>query len=348
MIEVNVTNKQENEKVEDLIPSVEEGELHSELGTDVEDHSIEESADNVKQSYVDIFTESVDVTKNMAEIKSYQNNYMSTLNQLTKAISSDNKSIEDEQLQVIYEKFKALNKEESKLTNAEVDTLLEGVDIDLTKVQTNSMRDIYEYKRSLLGLMIGAQQVSVIADNADVELQKISNDFNVEMDNLLSELDMTQKMNDVLDAIDKETDPEKKKKLEDIYSGIYASVNLNILMDKVKNKGLDTIRKECKKNYDKAKKKAIKTMHNDKTNIFMNPALVEETLNLIYPDNEEGIRIMLYIIFKKINKRNEVDKITATFINYFLLNINKLSRPEFDKEESDLYHNINKFLEDIA
>ena len=362
MIEVNVTDKKEEKKIEEVeaeevvtdtndssedVNEEEDGTLHSELGGE-DIHTTEESINNVAQSYVDIFTESVDVTKNMAQIKAYKNDYMSNLNQLTKAITTDKKSLEEDKIKDIYNRFKLLGKEESALSNAEVDMLLQGIDLDLSRIETNSMRDLYEYKRSLLGLMIGAQQVSTIAENADIELEKITNDFNIEIDNLVTELDMTEKMNNVLDAMDKETDPEKKKKLQDIYSGIYASVNLNILMDKVKNKGLNVIRKECKKNYDKAKKKAIKTMHNDKTNIFMNPALVEETLQVIYPDNEEGIRIMLYIIFKKINKRNEVDKVTATFINYFLLNINKLSRPEFDREESELYHNIKKFLEDVA
>ena len=58
-----------------------------------------------------------------------------------------------------------------------------------------------------------------------------------------------------------------------------------------------------------------------------------------------NIKILLYLVFKKINKRNTLDRTTATFINYFVLNVIKLTKESFKKEDSKLYQTIKEYLD---
>ena len=88
----------------------------------------------------------------------------------------------------------------------------------------------------------------------------------------------------------------------------------------------------------------------------------------IFPNNEEKIKILLYTIFRYLIKntitvsylkKDEVKKCESdkfitnvtldsklsTFLNYFILGIVKMTKESFDKEQSDLYQSIQKYLQ---
>ena len=339
-----------NEEFNNSIKEVKEKINNENESIKTEEHDID-VVDNKEQSYIDVFTDSIECMSKLNSIKSYGDSFHSQLSELTKNVGIDGKPIEDELVNEIYNQFKLLNKKEEELTDDDVELLLSKFEIneDILKDSVTNY-DIKEYKRSILSFILNTCGVDEISKNASKEMENLTAQFKDEMDNLLSELNLNQRLTDLSKAIKEETDETKKKKLQETFNGIYASMSLDIITKKIQNKGIVQLRKECKKNYSKAKEKAFKIMKNDKKNMFLNPTLIEETLKTIYPDQKESdIQLLLYLIFKKINKRNTVDRTTSTFINYFLLTLNKLTTDSFkdQKEDNDLYKSINKFLESI-
>ena len=316
--------------------------------TDVHDTEIVE---NKEQSFIDVFTDSVDCAKQMGKIKGYSNSLHSQLSELTKNVSTDKKSIQEKEIDNVYNEFKLLNVEEENLSDEQVEYLLRNFSIDeqiLTDKTTSA--DFKEYKRAILSFIINTRNVDEITNNAEKELQKLQNDFKNELDDILGDLNLSDRLSKISEAIKNENDPKQKKKLQEIYAGIYSSVSLNIITNKVKNKGLKQIKKECRSNYEKSKIKAFKILKNDKNNMFLNPKLIEETIQTIFPDeNKENIKILLYLVFKKINKRNTLDRTTATFINYFIITLNKLVNKDYadEKEDNDLYKNMKLFFKSL-
>lgn len=347
MENINVLNKEtELENVELQENNNEElGYVKSELSVDTEPHDVKLGTN--RGDYVDIFTEQIDVTKNTAQLKAINDTSIQQLNQLT-STCAHGKVLSDEEIAKIYTNFKALNKGEYDLVLGELDALFNsvGLELDLALLKADAEAEIV-YKQSLLILIVQTYEMNKLLEDSQKQMAAITEQFNKDIDEILSESNLTDRLVELEKEIKGCEDPKRKKKLQDVYMGMYAAVDLRLIMSKIQNKGLDTIKKECKKNYKKAEEKARKILKNDKYNVFMNPTYLEKTLLTVFPENKDEIQLILYVIYKKINKRNTLDKVTATFVNYFILSVNKLVIDGFDREESDLYHNLKKIIEDI-
>ena len=89
--------------------------------TDVHDTEIVE---NKEQSFIDVFTDSVDCAKQMGKIKGYSDSLHSQLSELTKNVSTDKKSIQEKEIDKVYNEFKLLNVEKENLSDEQVEYLL--------------------------------------------------------------------------------------------------------------------------------------------------------------------------------------------------------------------------------
>ena len=311
--------------------------------TEEQTHIVEEMrANNMTSAYTDIFTGMSDAAKCVATVNSYKKMYKSDVDLIAKSIISGG-SITDEMIDKLCERFKAMNKPEESLTSDEIDELLSLLPPLKSKCLSNDSLD--KYKRSLLTLLISFNSVNEISDNAQKELDKISVDFNNEMNEIISCIDLTEKLSNLRERIATCENPEDKKKLEEVYNGMYASVHLTTFVDKINNKGIKIIRKEIKKKYDSVKAKAIRRLKNDNKKWYMNPSYIDETLFTILPEyDHESIKLLTYMIYRELEKRNTLDITTSTFINYFILGINKLTVDGFKKEESDIYQSLIKCM----
>lgn len=313
---INLTEK-ENEKKEEL----------------KEMHSIDEmNADALSASYSDIFTGITDAARTVASVNKCKDMYKETLEQVSKSVV---KNMDETLIKEIYSNFKKLNKSEKDLTDEDIDNLLSKFELNLNVLDKKD--DIYEYKRALLSILIGITNIEEVSDKANEELKKIDKDFQKEMDELITSITLTEKLEEIDARIKEAKTEDEKKKYTEIYRGIYSAVHLDVFVDKINNKGFKQIKKEVAKNYTKTKTKAIKRLKNDKTKFYMNPSELDNTLYKILPEFKEEIPYLLYMIYRDIEKRSVPNIVTSTFINYFILSVNKLIVDGFEKEKTDIY-----------
>lgn len=334
----------DKQAVDDLknITSIAGPELESELN--MEENAVEYGTP--RQAYVDIFSESLKDLKNINEIKMYGDSFKNQLNALTSGTFG--KPMSDEEVDAIYEKFAKAGKGSfDELTKEEVDSILEGFELNTSELKVQDETQVYEFKRALISLICSTKESNVILERAEKEFTKIRENFNAEMDDLLQNIDLTEKIGEIAEQIEKEEDPVRKAELQDLYTGMYASISLDLITNKVNTKGINIIKKEAKKGFKKAQEKAMKQLDNDTNNLYLHPGRLEQSLLFLFPAHEEGVRVLLYLIYKRITKRRDIDSITRNFVNYFILNVNKMLKPEFNKEEMPVYHNIKKFVESV-
>ena len=144
-----------------------------------------------------------------------------------------------------------------------------------------------------------------------------------DMDELMSEVDLTKKMGEIKEKLDATEDPIAKERLFQVYNGMYTSVKLNIILSKIQHKGAKQILKESKKDLNKAEIKFLKAICKDKRS-YLNAQYLRPTLYQLYPENRTEIDAILYMIYKHVTKRSEIDGVNAEFINYFILNVSKM------------------------
>lgn len=329
--------------------------LESKLNIDNESITVSE---NTNKLYNDIFSDTLTEAQNMAAVQGYKNNFDKTLKSL---------GLERDIAAETYNRFKLFGKELDELSDSQINILFDKLEFTENQ-EGKSAKEIQEFKRAIIGLLISSEESYKIYDEAEKEFSDIQKEFNSEIDELLASLNLQAKIAEMQEDIDKEPDEEVKKKKQEILNGLIISSNLNIFIDKIKNKGYKTLKKEIKKNYDKVYNDLYKTLGRDFTNSYQQIKGLDVVLFNIFPNNEEKIKILLYTIFRYLIKntitisylkKDEVkkcegdkfitnvtlDRKLSTFLNYFILGIVKMTKESFDKEQSDLYQSIQKYLQ---
>ena len=329
--------------IEELKESTGE-ELTSKIGEDIQ--PVEEG-NNVKESFKDIFTESFDQMKELAGIKHYRDNFQTQLRVLSKAANGGNQLSKDAYEQVL-EAYSNKGIPVEELTDAEVDELMKPVPIAIDRLDIKDDKDLSEFKRAYLLLITSTQESIQTFDRAEKEILKNQAKFNQDIDEIISSLDMTDQLTELAKQIEETEDKKEKKRLQDLYSGMYSSIYLNNIVDKINNKGITIIRKECRKNLKKVRAKAERILNNDPMHYYMNPNKMLESMYDLYPDHKNTLDIIGYVIYRQIEKQKQhIEDITSTFINYFLLNLYKLSKPEFKKEDSIFFKELKNQIDII-
>ena len=329
--------------------------LESKLNVEKESITISENTDKL---YNDIFSDTLAEAQNMAAVQGYKNNFDKTLKSL---------GLERDIASETYNRFKLFGKEFDALSDSQINILFDKLEFNENQ-EGKSAKEIQEFKRAIIGLLISSEESYKIYDDAEKEFSEIQKEFNSEIDELLASLNLQSKIAEMQEDIAKEPDEEVKKKKQEILNGLIISSNLNIFIDKIKNKGYKTLKKEIKKNYDKVYNDLYKTLGRDFTNSYQQIKGLDTVLFNIFPNNEEKIKILLYTIFRYLIKntitvsylkKDEVKKCESdkfitnvtldsklsTFLNYFILGIVKMTKESFDKEQSDLYQSIQKYLQ---
>lgn len=334
--------KEESIDYSEIMPAeIDENKIETEEDELVDQISTSTAA--TVEDYDEIFSTTQKEMEKLAYIGSEVNSSKKQLKQFNKALNIDHN---EDTFSEVYKKFLTLGKKNSDdLTKAEVDMLLDGIKIDKSNLKLESDADFEAFKKSYLGFIISIEEGNIIYDNAQKELAVLNEQFNDEMNKLLSSLDYTEQLDQLKAKIEAEEDPKKKAVLQDQYNAIYSSISINVLLDKVKNKGYKILLKECRRDLDKTKAKAIKILKNDLKHSYMNPSLLIETLINVYgKEHEEGIKLLCFLFFKTITKRKQPNDTTHIFVNYFLLSVKKFVTKGFVKEESALYNTILDFL----
>lgn len=306
-----------------------------------------EKGNNVKESFRDIFTESFEQMKELAGIKHYKDNFQTQLRVLSKAANGGEQLSKDIYEQVL-DAYSAKGIPVEKLTDDEVDELMRPVPIDLEKLDVKDNKDLTEFKRAYLLLITSTQESIQTFDRAEKEILKNQAKFNQDIDDIVASLDMTDELTELGKKIQETTDKKEKERLSSLYAGMYSSIYLNNIIDRINNKGIKMIRKETKKNLSKVRAKAEKILTNDKMHYYMNPKKMLESMYDLYPDHKETLDIIAYVIYRQIEKQKQnIQDVTSTFVNYFLLNLYKLSKPEFNREESLFYKELKNQIDII-
>ena len=348
-INENVINLEDAKKEKESSP-----ELKSNLGY-AEDERVMDDASNAINDYSEIFSNSLDQLNQLSAMKEISDSYNAQLTTIVEQFCEPN-AVTPEMFKLANDTFASLNKEEQDLTSNELDLILDtiGLKVCYDKVK-NSMGDdtddemIENFKNAIVVSIIGCYRMQLMMVETNKEIEKIKEDFNKEMDDILTSANLNDQIVKLKEKIDVEEDEAKKAKMIENYQGLYSVASLDIIIQKIENKGLDRIKKECKKSYEQVKAKAIRRMKNDSHHYFMNPELLEETLEKLFPNEKEAVRIILYVIFRRFNKSNSADALTATFINYFILTVNKLASKLYanEVEENALYKSLKSLIEKI-
>lgn len=306
-----------------------------------------EKGNSVKESFRDIFTDSFEQMKELAGIKHYKDNFQTQLRVLSKAANGGEQLSKDIYEQVL-DAYSAKGIPVEKLTDDEVDELMRPVPIDLEKLDVKDNKDLTEFKRAYLLLITSTQESIQTFDRAEKEILKNQAKFNQDIDDIVASLDMTDELTELGKKIQETTDKKEKERLSNLYAGMYSSIYLNNIIDRINNKGIKMIRKETKKNLSKIRAKAEKILTNDKMHYYMNPKKMLESMYDLYPDHKETLDIIAYVIYRQIEKQKQnIQDVTSTFVNYFLLNLYKLSKPEFNREESLFYKELKNQIDII-
>lgn len=251
------------------------------------------------------------------------------------AISLTGKEMKHNKVIEIRNIVNSMNKKIEDITDAEIDLIFAGSQIIFNIDQEKMKEGITDkdLKRVFLETIISTNETDIVFNQAEEELKKINKKFVEDCDNILASVDMTQELSIIAEKLKEETDPEEKKRLEEVYLGMYNSLSLDLVINKINNKPISIIKKECNKQYDIIEKKARKIIINDKSSYFLDIKNLKSSLIVLYPNKEQEIKILLFIIYKQITKRKEVPVNLVNFINYFVLAITKLTNKAFNKNE---------------
>lgn len=239
------------------------------------------------------------------------------------------------------------------LSASEINNVFRGANVtlkDLDKTKLQEGVTVIDVLKAFLGAIMDTQETDTIFENAMMEKKNIVDAAMHQMDELLGSIDMAEQLSVASEQYDAETDPEKKKLLKEQYMGIYSSLSLDLVMSKLRNKPLNIIKKDCKREYPKLEKKARKTIIEDKVNSFLDIKNLRQALVKLFPDKADEVQLLLYIIYKKLTKRKEVPTYLCSFLNYFVLYVSKLHNKAFQNEPAIIeYKNkIESVLEKLA
>lgn len=214
---------------------------------------------------------------------------------------------------------------------------------DIEKTFEKSEEKLPDFKRDFVRYLKGQREMSKEMDKFKKNLQESQIEFAKDMTEIFEDMENTTKMMEDLDEkIEKEEDPEKKKRLLFSKDILIESITLTSVKNKITNKTPDIIKKEVKKNFEKAYKKAYKIMNND-AKMYISPKNLLIDFNIIFGiENEFKSKCLIYIILRKITCNKNVDVKDNLGINYFILNTTKAVKNKLENKEEDEHITIFK------
>ena len=336
----------ENEIKESILSEVEmENKTSSESAELVSDKNINNEqvreVENTTKEYFDIYSDTMTEMRDLVAMNSMKETLQSTLDAL---------NIKEENIKEAYNTFKLFNKEVETLNKNQIENLFNILGYSIDDVKDKDENEIFEFKKNLVELVISTEEGMRSFDEMSKETDNITETFKAEMDKILASLNMTEQLENLTKAINEEKDENKKKELYLIYTGIYSSLSLDNIIRAIDTKG-----------YNQLLKDALKILQDDLYNVYNGIKGLDNVMYKLFPENKEAVRVLLYTIYRQIIKNTEVKiidnkadqiktnktvkKQIATFINYFVLNVIKLTKESFKKEDSKLYQTIKEYLD---
>lgn len=250
------------------------------------------------------------------------------------------KEISYKQIMTVKDSAYSIGKDVGKYTDTEIQLIFKsaGIIINPDKENIKEGISVEMISRVFLEAILSTNETDQLFAVAEAKRKEITQQTMDELDNILGSIDMAKQLGDLAEKIDKETDPDVKKILNDQYMGLYNIISLDLIMQKIQNKPLKIIKRDCNKEYDIVEKKARKIIVNDKKNYFLDIKYLRNTMESIFPDLKDEIKVFLYIIYKQITKRKEVPAQLVSFINFFILNIGKMTSKSYESDKNMIEH----------
>lgn len=309
--------------------------------------SVQESISNSMNKIGDIFGTTIKDIRQSKQLEAYDAQMNNLINIYSEALTGA--KLDTETRKRIIDGIISKGKAVSELSEIEIDSIYAMAGISFKDMSSKLKEDVNptDVKREFLDVLYQTNGFSITMDKYKEELQKNAANTQNEIDELLSSLDVLGELENLQKQIAEEKDPEQKKLLQNTYAGLYSAVYLGFIKDKLENKPFKVILKECEKEYDRIFKKARKIMDNSKEQ-FLDIKNLRQHLTLLFPLYEVEVKVLVFLICKKICKRKEISTDLVAFINYFILNVTKLISKMFtDKEKTDTMNNIEDILKFI-
>lgn len=342
---------QDNNIFEDKTTKVNDGgtKLVSELNESNELVTESNDTDKKLESFADIFTKRAGIMQMAKDGEALRNAFVGQLSQVTQVAVKTN--IDEDLEKMIYGRYKEMGVTPHECSNEQLDVIFKGVDFVEGIEDKIGKKDMtfHGFLKEYLTLFTATEESIEMTDNAMSEIEKANDEYISEVNELISTLDTFEHMNNLLAKADVETDPLRKEAIMHEWKTMYAASDLDYILCKLSNKPRKVLLKEMK-NYEEVKKKAFNILKNDKKSQFMDIRALEEVLISVYgKELTEQIRILLFLIYKKINRRNTVDdERLVVFINLFTLNAYKLRKySESEKTQSVFYTKLKEALTTI-
>lgn len=309
--------------------------------------SIQESISTSVSKIGDIFGTTIKDIRQSKQLEAYDNQMNNLINIYSDALIG--KKIDMEIKNKLVDGINAKGKAVADLSEIEVEAIFSLAGIVFKDMKSKIKEDINpcDVKREFLDVLYQTHGFNNTMDKYKAELQKNAANTQSEIDDLLSSLDVLSELDNLQKQIAEEKDPEQKKLLQNTYTGLYSAIYLGFIKEKLDNKPYRIIIKECNKEYETVFKKARKLMDNSKEG-FLDIRNLRQHLTLMFPMYETEVKVLVYLICKKICKRKVIALDLVSFINYFVLNVSKLISKMFtEKEKEDTMNNIEDILKYI-
>lgn len=181
-----------------------------------------------------------------------------------------------------------------------------------------------EFRRDFLKFMVAQNDMDKIIEEQKRVLATEMEQFKSELSNLVNNLDTQEEIVKIDEMLETETDEEKIKKLHDLRGVLMSSLHLSNLSARIENLGgKAAVLKRTKKNFDKEQKNFLRYVRNN-SKMFLDPTYVETDLRKIVPLRfKDQVKPLLYLFYREVTKDKNISVQTASFVNYFLINITK-------------------------
>jgi len=182
-----------------------------------------------------------------------------------------------------------------------------------------------EFRRDFLKYMVAQTNLDKVIEEEKKVLETMMQQFHQELAGLVKNLDSQEEILKVEKEIEETTDPEKKRQLIELRNILHGSLYLNNLTDRFHNLGgKAAVMKRVKKDFKKEEKNFNRYVKNDKKNMFLDPRYLLTDLKKIIPNRFHGqIEGILYLLYREVTKNKKITMSTASFVNYFLVNVTK-------------------------
>ena len=336
-------NNSDNVSVQEVAEQLDYSQMKEESAPQTNE-TVQESISNSISKIGDIFGASIKDIRQSKQLEAYDDQMRNLINIYSQTLTGS--KLDGETRVKITNAITSKGKAVCDLTEIEIDAIFSLAGVTFKDMASRLKADVNptDVKREFLDVLYQTSGFSDMIDKYKSELQKNAAQTQNEIDELLSSLDVLGELKNLQDQIAQEKDPEQKKLLQNTYAGLYSAIYLGFIKDKLDNKPFKIISKECEKEYDKVFKKARKIMDNSDEQ-FLDIKNLRQHLTLLFPTYELEVKILVFLICKKICKRKELSPDLVSFINYFVLNVTKLVSKMFtDKEKAETMKNIEDML----